>query len=81
MMLEPKIVTHFSHPFVSIAYIKKEYDNKSKRLRDVLVIRPRVSPKGWGRTAYLSFMSDLDLIIDNIRAHEGHVDRVDIRPH
>lgn len=88
MILEPVAINTCLHPFIEQAFIKKQFNgrgSRGKNLIDVLVIEAKHKPKSMGGHAddrlFIDFLSNLDLIKEQVERTVGHFDRMDIRYH
>jgi hypothetical protein len=84
IMLEPRQLYNFTHPFIDSIYLKKEFGpGAGKKGIDVLVIKAKDMSKAVSRqqrdSLLFSFLAELDLIKDRVERKAGKFKRVDIR--
>lgn len=84
MMLQPTPITSITHPLIASAYLKKSM-GREMQSQDVLVIETRTEHDGMTKSArndqWVDFLSDLDMIIDQMDRKGCKFDTVEIRRH
>lgn len=83
MSLQPTIVKTVIHPLVASAFIKHHYapaPRRGRKYEEVLVLDARTDDMS-PADVQSAILSDLDLIMDQLRQDELHIDSVEIRLH
>lgn len=79
MLLQPTPINSVAHPLIASAYLKKGFGSSADLgSEDILVIETRTDDNS---DQWLDFLSDLDLIIDQIDRKGCKFDSVEIRRH
>lgn len=83
MLYQPTIVKSVIHPMVASAYIKHNPIAKPsrKKTQDILVLDAYTGQDLSQADVQCAILSDIDLIMDQLRADEVAVDSVEIRFH
>lgn len=83
MLLQPTIVKNVLHPMVASAFIKHDLplEPGSKKMQDVLVLDAHMDQDLSPADVQNAILSDIDLIMDQLRAEDLSVDTVEIRFH